>query len=87
MSAILIQCPQTLKAVPVGLETDHRSFRTLPDIQSTMRCPDCGDVHLWSRNSAVLFGEYPPLRLPQVPIVRQGLHNLIGRRPERRWAA
>jgi len=87
MSAILIQCPKTLKAVPVGLETDHRSFQTLPDIQSTMHCAACGDVHVWSKNSAVLISEYPPLRLPQMPIVRQGLHNLSGRRPERRWAA
>lgn len=80
MSAILVQCPQTLQEVPVGLETDYRSFHSLPDFQSTMRCPACCGVHLWSTESAI-FSDDDPQPHPQMP--KAIFHNLSGRR----WAA
>jgi hypothetical protein len=43
--------------VPVGLETDYRSFHNLPDVQSTMHCLACGDLHVWSTESAMLSGD------------------------------
>jgi len=88
MSAILIQCPQTLQEVPVGLETDYRTFHSLPKTQSTMHCHACGAVHVWSTETAMLSDDDPQSRLLELPITRQGFfRNLSKRRPERRWAA
>jgi hypothetical protein len=58
MSAIMIQCPVTLKDVPVGIETDRASFDAMPDTQSTMHCPECGQEHTWSPHWAWLEEEY-----------------------------
>jgi hypothetical protein len=88
VSDILIQCPQTLQKVSVGLETDYRTFYSLPNIPSPMHCPACGAVHVWSTESATLSDDDPQSRLLELPITRQSFfRNLSKRRPERRWAA
>jgi len=88
MSAISIQCPQTFSEVSVGLETDYLTFHTLPDVQSTMHCPACGAVHVWSKNSAMLSDDYPPHRFREMRAAKLCLIEDLSRgRPETRWAA
>lgn len=54
MGSIMIQCPRTLRDVPVGIDTDKHSFEAMPAVHSTMLCPACGAKHVWSKNWAWL---------------------------------
>ena len=56
MAAVLIRCPDTGRAIATGIETDRFSFETLPDIESKLRCPACGKIHVWRRSDAWLEG-------------------------------
>jgi len=56
MSAVLIRCPNTGEPVPTGIETEPTVFRKLPKVSSKMRCPACGEEHVWSVKSAWLSG-------------------------------
>jgi hypothetical protein len=63
MGAILIRCPTTKQLVPVGIDTDKDSFKSLPDIPATpIRCPLCGQEHTWSKADAILDTTGRPLR-------------------------
>jgi len=55
MGAIVIRCPTTNQLVPVGIEMDNDSFKSLPNIAATpVRCPLCGQEHAWSKDDAIL---------------------------------
>lgn len=54
MGTILIRCPTTNELVPVGIDTDKDSFKSLPDVPAKLRCPLCGKDHSWSKADAVL---------------------------------
>ena len=62
MSAVLIRCPNTGEPVPTGIETEPAVFRKLPNVSSRMRCPACGEDHLWSVKTAWLSGEPRPAK-------------------------
>ena len=57
MSSVMIRCPNTGGTVSTGIETEPAVFRTLPRISGRMRCPACGEEHVWSIASAWLEGE------------------------------
>jgi len=57
MSAVMIKCPVTGKAVSTAIETEASSFRRLPKVTAHMRCPACGRDHEWTVSSAWLSGE------------------------------
>jgi len=57
MSAVMIKCPVTGKAVSTAIETEASSFRRLPKVAAHMRCPACGRDHEWTVSSAWLSGE------------------------------
>jgi hypothetical protein len=50
---VMIRCPEADKSVSTGLRCDLRTFMNLVD-QETLRCPECGQMHAWSRSDAWL---------------------------------
>jgi hypothetical protein len=65
MSTLMIRCPKTGQSIPTGIETDHFSFRQMPELPTRARCPVCGIDHLWWKSEAWL-AEYPPYGSPRV---------------------
>ena len=48
MSAVMIKCPNTGRAVSTQIETEPSVFRELPYVKSRTRCPICGEEHEWT---------------------------------------
>jgi hypothetical protein len=63
MSSVMIRCPTTGFAVSTAIETEPSVFRKLPKVVARMRCPACGQEHMWMTSSAWLAGESRPLEL------------------------
>jgi hypothetical protein len=57
MSPIMIRCPKTGRPVSTGIEIEHGDFRRLPNVRARMRCPACGQEHVWRRSAAWLERE------------------------------
>jgi hypothetical protein len=57
MSPIMIRCPKTGHAVSTAIEIEHNDFRRLPNVRARMRCPACGQEHVWRKSAAWLEGE------------------------------
>ena len=57
MSAVMIRCPVTGRAVSTAIETEPSTFRKLPMVPGRMHCPACGKEHAWTISSAWLAGE------------------------------
>ena len=57
MSAVMIRCPVTGRAVSTAIETEPGVFRKLPKVTGRMHCPTCGQDHAWTVSSAWLAGE------------------------------
>jgi len=55
--AIIIECPGTGKLVKTGIFMNRRSFRKELIENHEVRCPHCGQVHVWSKEDAHLAGE------------------------------
>lgn len=51
---VVICCPLTGKEVPTGLVTDITSFANFPNGKTALQCPDCGRMHEWAREDALL---------------------------------
>jgi endogenous inhibitor of DNA gyrase (YacG/DUF329 family) len=66
MSAVMIRCPATGRAVSTAIETEASVFRKLPKVVGRMQCPACGQDHAWTVSSAWLAGE-PRLVEPARP--------------------
>ena len=49
MGAVMIRCPRTGRAVSTEIETEPSVFSRLPEVAGRMRCPDCGEEHIWTR--------------------------------------
>jgi len=56
MSTVMIRCPSTGRAVSTAIEMEVGDFRRLPHIAAKMRCPACGQDHVWQPASAWLNG-------------------------------
>jgi predicted RNA-binding Zn-ribbon protein involved in translation (DUF1610 family) len=61
MSSVMIRCPNTGEAVSTAIETEPNVFRRLPKVAARMRCPACGEEHVWSTSSAWLGNDPPAL--------------------------
>lgn len=57
MKALLIKCPDTGKPVLTGLFMNTAAFLNLAIDSREVRCPHCGQIHLWSKKDAHLAGE------------------------------
>jgi len=46
---VIVTCPTTGTTVEIGIETDSLTFRTINQLHAneTVRCPACGEEHLW----------------------------------------
>jgi hypothetical protein len=66
MSSVMIRCPSTGGTVSTGIETEPAVFRKLPIISSRMRCPACGEEHVWSADSAWLEGGPRLVKQPRI---------------------
>jgi endogenous inhibitor of DNA gyrase (YacG/DUF329 family) len=54
MSALMVTCPITGKAVTTGIETEADVLRVLPRVEAAIVCPACGEKHFWTRSEAYL---------------------------------
>jgi predicted RNA-binding Zn-ribbon protein involved in translation (DUF1610 family) len=55
MSAmVVIRCPETDAEVSVGIQMDLHTFELLPTDNVELKCPACGNRHVWSRKDAYL---------------------------------
>ena len=54
MGAVMIRCPRSGRAVSTEIETEPSVFSRLPEVAGRMRCPVCGDEHIWSASEAWL---------------------------------
>lgn len=54
MAAVMIRCPRTARAVSTEIDTEPPDFQRLPEVQARLRCPACGEVHVWTRRDAWL---------------------------------
>jgi hypothetical protein len=73
MSSVMIRCPITGCAVSTAIETEPSVFQKLPKISAHMRCPACGQNHVWTISSAWLAGEPQPVELPEPPKIEGAL--------------
>jgi endogenous inhibitor of DNA gyrase (YacG/DUF329 family) len=54
MSSVMIRCPNTGRPVSTAIEIEPSVFRMLPKVSARMRCPACGQEHVWAVSSAWL---------------------------------
>jgi hypothetical protein len=64
MSSVMIRCPNTGEAVSTAIETEPNVFHRLPKVAARMRCPACGEEHVWTVSSAWLGNEAPEIERP-----------------------
>jgi hypothetical protein len=50
----MLTCPTTAKKFATGIEMEEATFKGLPDIDSTVQCPQCGLKHTWRPGDAWL---------------------------------
>ena len=48
MAMVMIRCPATGRPAFTGIETDASSVNFIPPINARLKCPECGDTHVWS---------------------------------------
>jgi hypothetical protein len=53
---VMIRCPVTGRAVPTGLTADPASWKARPIGVNRVACPECKQVHAWSKSDASLEG-------------------------------
>jgi hypothetical protein len=63
MGMVMIRCPRTGDAVSTEIETEPSVFIRLPEIAARMRCPLCGEEHVWTARDAWLA---EPSLVPQI---------------------
>jgi endogenous inhibitor of DNA gyrase (YacG/DUF329 family) len=52
MGMVMVKCPQTGRAIPTGIETDHESFQRCAVFFGRTRCPICRTDHAWFAREA-----------------------------------
>jgi hypothetical protein len=54
MGTMMIRCPRTGDAVSTEIETEPSVFSRLPEVAARLRCPLCGEEHVWTARDAWL---------------------------------
>jgi len=56
MPRVMIKCPNTKILIPTGIAMSKSSFDNPTNVLAkyTVRCPSCGEKHIWSKSDAVL---------------------------------
>ena len=74
MGTVMIRCPRTNRAVSTQIDTEASDFKRLPEVESHLLCPACGEQHVWTARGAWLSDaslvpeqEIAPLSKPVQP--------------------
>ncbi len=54
MARVMIRCPESDKPVYTGLNFEWPCFDSVQLGEKSIRCRECGEVHLWRRTDAYL---------------------------------
>ena len=73
MSSVMIKCPTTGRAVSTAIETEPSVFNKLPNVAGRMRCPACGQEHVWAVHSAWLSDAPRPVNGMAAPALMSTL--------------
>lgn len=57
MARVMITCPETGKPIYTGWSFDEVAFETSQLADNSVPCPECGQVHTWSKQDAYLESE------------------------------
>ena len=57
MGVVMVTCPNTGRAFSTGIESDPRTFASLPDVLSRAKCSHCGAEHIWWTREAWLAAD------------------------------
>ena len=52
MSMVMVKCPQTGRAIPTGIQTNHENFQRNPVFFRRTPCPICHIDHAWFAREA-----------------------------------
>lgn len=52
MPMVMIRCPKTGKDAPTGISMDKKSFESSQMSNNQLKCPHCGEMHVWSKAQA-----------------------------------
>jgi hypothetical protein len=58
---ILAACPQTGRWLDTGLVVPGDTYARLERLESSVFCPECAQIHRWSRETAALEEEFSPM--------------------------
>jgi hypothetical protein len=56
---VMIICPSTRKPVNTGLSIGKYEFQKVLLESREVRCPHCGQIHVWSKKDLHLAGQQP----------------------------
>jgi hypothetical protein len=59
MAMVMIRCPATGRPAFTGIETDASCVNFIPPINTRLKCPCCGETHVWSILDAELTAGEP----------------------------
>jgi hypothetical protein len=59
MAMVMIRCPATGRPAFTGIETDVSCVNFIPPINTRLKCPCCGETHVWSILDAELTAREP----------------------------
>lgn len=71
MGVLMVWCPISGRAFSTGIETDARTFASLPNNPERARCPHCGVVHVWWKDDAWLGADGDEDLPPPVVAIRK----------------
>jgi hypothetical protein len=54
MALVMITCPNTGRPVPTGMELDPAAFDSSEFGDIHLECPECPEIHPWSKDDAYL---------------------------------
>ncbi len=57
MARVMIACPVTGRPIYTGVSYDEDTFETSQFADKSVFCPECGQVHTWTKHDAYLESE------------------------------
>ncbi len=56
MARIFVTCPETKMALYTGMDMDKAEFESADFRDQQIKCPHCGQVHVWHKEDTYLVG-------------------------------
>jgi hypothetical protein len=60
MGVIVLRCHMSGKEFSTGIETAETDIKSLPDVLTSSRCPDCKLEYRWWTHEARIVSAIPP---------------------------